>query len=260
MTTTFSTLIQEFFKWRENLFGLKFLRKSCEGGLSSRKVVLGTMFPSCYGINGTMHCLTGLEVEQVEGPRPHTTLIWLSRTPRYAYSESEIVGTFHLFIDKISGEVCQLTKVIGYRLPPDSLNVMISFFIFCLVYFHMCSAASPFSGQIQPPVETVTCPEEHGPEGGGVLVLQAHAGQRPPPDTPHGNAPRQKEINQPSRNPLFACSSLEWMSKTRTDFFGRKRLSLSRNLPTNGTVYPRRPQNECKPVLVIAAVCKRTLQ
>ena len=65
-------------------------------------------------------------------------------------------------------------------------------------YFHMTPTHGlPYAGQIQPPLETVTCPEEHGPAGRGVPVLQTHAGQRSPPDAPHGNAPRQKEINQP---------------------------------------------------------------
>jgi hypothetical protein len=49
-----------------------------------------------------------------------------------------------------------------------------------------------FTGEIHSAVELVARPEGDGATRRGLLVLQAHAGQRAPRHTPHGDATRQK--------------------------------------------------------------------
>lgn len=53
-----------------------------------------------------------------------------------------------------------------------------------------------FAGQIHSATEPAARPENHGAEGRGLPLLQAHAGQRAARHAPHGDAARQEAVNE----------------------------------------------------------------
>ena len=72
-------------------------------------------------------------------------------------------------------------------------NVTISFVILPNVPLAVDWHVS-YSGQVQPADGASAWCEVDGPEGRGLPLLQAHAGQRAPRHPPHGNAAREEKI------------------------------------------------------------------